>query len=73
MRKSTHSHRVIVATEIPAAGNDSPGTAARPSWLPEDFDVETWTRAACDASRVPFAVEDPVVLAKLRDLAKHPA
>jgi hypothetical protein len=73
MRKKTRSSQVIVATEIPAAGNDSPSTAARPSWLPEGFDVESWTRAACDASRVPFAVEDPVVLAKLRDLAWNPA
>lgn len=48
-------------------------SAARSSALPKGFDVESWTRAACDASRVPFAVEDPVVLAKLRNLAMHPA
>lgn len=37
------------------------------------FDVAAWAREACEASGVPFAVEDPVALAKLRDLAEHPA
>jgi hypothetical protein len=41
--------------------------------LPTDFDTVAWTRAVCEASGVPFAIEDPVVLAKLRDLVEHPA
>lgn len=43
------------------------------SALPADFDMTAWTRAACEASGVPFAVEDPLTLAKLRDLAEDPA
>jgi hypothetical protein len=57
-----------------AVAEPSPtGAASGASALPADFDVTSWTRAACEASGVPFAVEDPVTLAKLRDLAEHPA
>ena len=48
-------------------------SARASSALPDDFEVLDWTRAACEASGVPFAVEDPVTLAKLRDLVEHPA
>jgi len=41
--------------------------------LPPNFDVVAWTREACEASGVPFAVEDPVVLGRLRALMEHPA
>lgn len=60
----------MVDGEPACASEVSDGVA---STLPDDFDVVEWTRAACEASRVPFAVEDPVTLAKLRDLAEHPA
>lgn len=30
-----------------------------------DFDVRSWIRAACEHSRVTFAVTDPVALSKL--------
>ena len=56
-----------------AAPTRKPASPRRLSALPDGFDVEAWTRAACDASGVPFAVEDPLALLKLRDLAKHPA
>lgn len=65
-RLTTHD---VAQTRKPA----SPDTTRRLSALPDGFDVEAWTRAACDASGVPFAVEDPLALLKLRDLAKHPA
>lgn len=41
--------------------------------LPPGFDVVEWTRKACEASRVSFAVTDPVVLRKLDHLIRHPA
>jgi hypothetical protein len=41
--------------------------------LPPTFDVVAWTRQACEASGVPFAVEDPVVLGRLCALMEHPA
>lgn len=41
--------------------------------LPAGFDVQAWTQAACEASGVPFGVEDPVVLGRLRTLMEHPA
>ena len=41
--------------------------------LPPNFDVVAWTREACEASGVPFAVEDPVALGRLRALMEHPA
>ncbi len=56
-----------------AADAVQPAAVASSSLLPEGFDVAAWAQAACEASGVPFAVEDPVVLAKLRDLVKHPA
>lgn len=43
-----------------------------PAWA-EDFDVREWTRQACEASGVSFAVTDPVVLERLRTLVAHPA
>lgn len=49
--------------------NDRPGA----SGLPPGFDVTAWTRAMCEASGVPFGVEDPVVLGRLRMLMEHPA
>lgn len=60
----------FVNGETEQTGSVSAGTW---SVLPDDFDVLAWTRAACEASGVPFAVEDPVALAKLRDLVEHPA
>lgn len=63
--------------ETPCASNETAQTgsvsAVMSSALPDDFDVLVWTQAACEASDVPFAVEDPVALAKLRDLVEHPA
>lgn len=43
------------------------------SVLPEGFDVVAWTRAACEASGVSFAVTDPVALRIPDRLMKHPA
>ena len=65
--------RLTAHDAAPTRKPASPDTTRRPSALPDGFDVEAWTRAACDASGVPFAVEDPLALLKLRDLAKHPA
>jgi hypothetical protein len=58
-----------VHPEDEAAGAFEPADAG----LPAGFDVLAWTRAACAASGVPFAVEDPVVLGRLRTLTEHPA
>ncbi len=55
-----------------SAENAAQGDLARDA-LPPDFDVVAWTREACEASGVPFAVEDPVVLGRLRALMEHPA
>lgn len=41
--------------------------------LPGGFDVQEWTRQACEASGVTFAVTDPVALERLRTLVAHPA
>lgn len=35
-----------------------------------DFDLHAWIAAACEKSRVPFAVSDPVALSKLRVLTR---
>ncbi len=43
----------------------------RPTWA-GDFDVREWTRQACEASGVSFAVTDPVALERLRTLVAHP-
>ncbi|MCK3771049.1 hypothetical protein MZK47_15370 [Microbacterium aerolatum] len=40
--------------------------------LAGDFDVREWTRQACEASGVSFAVTDPVALDRLRALVAHP-
>lgn len=56
-----------------AAMSDPTAAAQEATAIPEGFDVASWAREACEASGVPFAVEDPVTLAKLRDLAEHPA
>jgi len=53
--------------------SDPTAAAQEATAIPEGFDVASWAREACEASGVPFAVEDPVTLAKLRDLAEHPA
>lgn len=42
------------------------------SHLPAEFDVTEWTRQACEASGVSFAVTDPVALDRLRALVAHP-
>lgn len=42
------------------------------STLPPGFDVAGWARQACEASGVPFAVADPVVLGRLRTLVTYP-
>ncbi|SJN15690.1 hypothetical protein FM104_00485 [Microbacterium esteraromaticum] len=41
-----------------------------PGKLPPDFDVEAFTREACERSGVSFAVTDPVALSKLRVLTR---
>ncbi len=56
-----------------AAMSDPTATAQEEAAIPEGFDIAAWAREACEATGVPFAVEDPVTLAKLRDLAEHPA
>lgn len=35
--------------------------------------MQEWTRQACEASGVSFAVTDPVALDRLRTLVSHPA
>lgn len=35
-----------------------------------EFDLRSWVEEACDRSGVPFAVEDPVALSKLRVLTR---
>lgn len=55
-----------------SAEHASTGDPAKDA-LPPNFDVVAWTREACEASGVPFAVEDPVVLGRLRALMEHPA
>ncbi|WP_159500713.1 hypothetical protein [Microbacterium sp. 18062] len=47
--------------------------AAARTVSPSAFDVVAWTRQACEASGVSFAVTDPVVLRKLDHLIRHPA
>jgi hypothetical protein len=42
------------------------------SVLPPGFDVAGWVWQACQASGVPFAVADPIVLGRLRTLVAHP-
>ncbi|MFT4137038.1 hypothetical protein [Microbacterium sp.] len=61
----------LAVSQVEAADVSAPMPDA--SMLPVGFDTAAWTRAACEASGVPFAVEDPVALAKLRDLVEHPA
>ena len=46
-------------------------TAPSVSSLPPGFDVEEWTRSACEASGVPFAVNDPLALRKLSVLTSR--
>ncbi|MGO1920130.1 MAG: hypothetical protein ACTH07_02060 [Microbacterium sp.] len=41
-----------------------------PGTLPPGFDVEAFTREACERSGVSFAVTDPVALSKLRVLTR---
>lgn len=40
------------------------------SGLPPGFNVEVWTREACERSGVSVGVSDPVTLAKLRVLTR---
>lgn len=60
-------------TTAESALEDTSAERAPHGDLPSDFDVVAWTRQACEASGVPFAVEDPVVLGRLRALMEHPA
>lgn len=48
------------------------GAAPHKQALLGDFDVREWTRQACEASGVSFAVTDPVALDRLRALVAHP-
>ncbi len=63
--------------DLPATHTDEQAvresTSPRSSALPGGFDVQEWTRQACEASGVPFAVTDPVALERLRTLVAHPA
>ncbi|MBM7828008.1 hypothetical protein JOD60_002066 [Microbacterium aurum] len=51
---------------------DGAGAAPRTPALAGDFDIREWTRQACEASGVSFAVTDPVALDRLRALVAHP-
>lgn len=53
---------------VPGETTATPRTPA----LAGDFDVQEWTRQACEASGVSFAVTDPVALNRLRALVAHP-
>lgn len=57
---------------LPCAKLADPCSEQAPSALPAGFDMTAWVLRACEASGVPFALEDPVALAKLRNLVKHP-
>lgn len=50
---------------------DGAGAAPHTPALAGDFDVREWTRQACEASGVSFAVTDPVALDRLRALVAH--
>lgn len=67
----------MTAAHLPAPQPETsaPGetTTPRSSALPGGFDVQEWTRQACEASGVSFAVTDPVALDRLRTLVSHPA
>lgn len=67
----------MTAPDLPASHAETPApgesTPPRSSVLPEGFDVQEWTRQACEASGVSFAVTDPVALDRLRTLVSHPA
>lgn len=51
---------------------DGAGAAPQTPALAGDFDIREWTRQACEASGVSFAVTDPVALDRLRALVAHP-
>lgn len=60
-----------------AAGGDPAVSTDRTDWetrqravYAPDFDLHDWIAAACEKSRVPFAVSDPVALSKLRVLTR---
>ena len=50
--------------------------ADKPSLIPGithrtgGFDIVAWTRKACEQSGVPFGIEDPIALEKLRILSR---
>lgn len=56
----------------PDTGPDGAGAALHTPALAIDFDIREWTRQACEASGVSFAVTDPVALDRLRALVAHP-
>lgn len=59
---------------LPAAPRDAQERGEpKAQALPGGFDVQEWTRQACEASGVTFAVTDPVALERLRTLVAHPA
>lgn len=59
--------------DLPAAPREAQEGEKPQSALPGGFDVREWTRQACEASGVTFAVTDPVALERLRTLVAHPA
>ncbi len=64
---TTHGTQDTAARQV---RSPSRRVSLAPGKLPQGFDVEAFTREACERSGVSFAVTDPVALSKLRVLTR---